>query len=260
MIRQRIGVVLEALRLRAKEGIKTASMLGFNGIQINVTQGELTPENLSQTGCRELKRIVNTNRLVICALGGELGAGFINENDFVFLIEKTKKLVNLALELQTNIITIQIGNIPLELNSSYGDSVITALTEVGTYAEHYGCNLAANVNFDNYDTLKGLFAALQTQGIKLNYSPAALLTNNLGPVDGILGLHEYIAHTNLWDTRQIGEGRRVEVPIGEGILPMDEIITTLESTGYQGHYVINSNITQDAIEDIKKSKDFLDRF
>jgi len=76
MIRQKTGVVLESLRLRIKDGIATAANLGFKGIQIDATQREIAPENLSQTGRRELKRIVDLNRLCLCALGGELGVGF----------------------------------------------------------------------------------------------------------------------------------------------------------------------------------------
>ena len=75
MIRQKTGVVLESLRLRIKDGIKTASALVFKGIQIDATQRDITPENLSQTGRRELRRIIDLNRLELCALGGELGIG-----------------------------------------------------------------------------------------------------------------------------------------------------------------------------------------
>ncbi|HJL63576.1 MAG TPA: sugar phosphate isomerase/epimerase, partial [Candidatus Marinimicrobia bacterium] len=63
MIKQKTGVVLESLRLRIKDGIKTASTLGFEGIQIDATQRDITPENLSHTGRRELRRIIDLNRL-----------------------------------------------------------------------------------------------------------------------------------------------------------------------------------------------------
>ena len=59
MIRQKTGVVLESLRLRNKDGIKAASTLGFKGIQIDATQRDITPENLSQTGRRELRRVID---------------------------------------------------------------------------------------------------------------------------------------------------------------------------------------------------------
>ena len=69
MIRQKTGVVLESLRLRIKDGIAIAANLGFQGIQIDATQREIAPENLSQTGRRALKRIIDLLRLCLCALG-----------------------------------------------------------------------------------------------------------------------------------------------------------------------------------------------
>ncbi len=260
MISQRIGVVLESLQLRIKEGIKTASTLGFKGIQIDATQKDITPENLSPTGRRELKRIIDLNRLRLCALGGEIGTGFINENEFDFLIKRTKEIINLALDLQANIITIQIGNIPTDTDSTHSHAVSAALNEIGMYAENYGCRLAARVTLDNYSTLKKFLTSLQTQGIKLIYDPASLITNNLDPIKYIYELHEYIILTNIWDTRQTGEGRRIEAPIGEGIVPVQEFVSTLESIGYYGFYVINSKGFQQPIENIKKGKEFLERF
>ncbi len=86
------------------------------------------------------------------------------------------------------------------------------------------------------------------------------MTTNLDPIKGIYELHEYIVHTNLWDTRQTEEGRQIEVPIGDGIIPVEEFASALDSTGYHGFYVINSKTMQHPIENIKKGKEFLDRF
>lgn len=259
MIRYKIGVVLESLRLMIKDGIKTASLLGFKGIQIDATQREITPENLSGTGRRELRRLIDLNRLELCALGGELGSGFINENEFDLLIRRIKAIINLALDLQTNIITIQTG-IPNNTDSTHWHSVNTALSEIGRHAENYGCRLAAKISFDNYSTLKDFLKSLHTEGVRLIYDPASLIINNLDPIKGIHELHNYIVHTNLWDTRQAEEGRNIEVPIGEGILPVAEFVSTLESTGYHGFYVVNSKTVQQPVENIRKGKEFLDRF
>jgi len=260
MIRKKTGVVLESLRLRNKDGIKAASTLGFKGIQIDATQRDITPENLSQTGRRELRRVIDLNRLELCALGGELGTGFINENEFDFLISRIKAITNLALDLQTNIITVQIGSIPTETDSTHWHAVNTALGEIGRHAENYGCRLAAKISFDNYSTLKDFLKSLYTEGIRLTYDPASLMINNLDPIKSIHELHKYIVHTNLWDTRQTEEGRNIEVPIGEGILPVEEFVSTLETTGYNGFYVINSKSVQQPVENIKKGKEYLDRF
>ena len=260
MIRQKTGVVLESLRLRIKDGIKAASTLDFQGIQIDATQREIAPENLSQTGRRELKRIIDLNRLCLCALGGELGVGFTNHNEFDFIIKRTKEIINLALDLQTNIVTLQIGSIPTDNGTTHWRAVNTALSEIGQHAENYGCRLAVKASYDNYSTLKDFLKSLHTDGVKLIYDPASLMITNKDPINGIYELHEYIVHTNLWDTRQTEEGRQIEVPIGDGIIPVEEFASALDSTGYYGSYVINSKTMRDPIENIKKSKGYLDRF
>ncbi len=260
MIRQKTGLVLESLRLRTKDGIKTASTLGFQGIQIDATQREIAPENLSQSGRREIKRIIDLNRLCLCALGGELGVGFTNANEFDFLIKRTKEIINLALDLQAGIVTVQIGSIPKDNSTTHWHAVNTALSEIGIHAENYGCRLAVKASYDNYSTLKDFLKSLHTNGVKLIYDPASLMINNLDPIKGIYELYEYIAHTNLWDTRQTEEGRQIEVAIGEGIIPVEELVSALDATGYCGFYVVNSNTMQHPVENIKKGKEFLDKY
>ncbi|MCP5003028.1 MAG: sugar phosphate isomerase/epimerase [Planctomycetes bacterium] len=257
MIKQRMGVVLESLRLKIRDGMKAASSLGFHGIQISSTQKELMPENLSQTGRRELRRLINIQKLQLCAIGGESGSGFVNENEFDFSIKRVKEIVNLALDLQTKIVTIHIGSLPTDPDSSHGSMVRSALNEIGTHAENYGCCLAAKAPFDCASTLKKFLLSLETGGIKLTYDPASLIMNNLDPVKSILELHEYVAHTNIWDVRQAGEGRQREVPIGEGIVPVREFVSTLDAVGYEGFYMISSNAFEQPVEMIRRGKEFL---
>ena len=142
----------------------------------------------------------------------------------------------------------------MEADSAHWLSIHTALNEVGRHAENYGCRLAAKASYENYTTLKDFLKPLYTEGIKLVYDPATLMTNGLDPIKGIHELHKFVAHTNLWDTRQTEAGRNIEVPIGEGIIPVGEFVSTLESTGYYGFYVINSKTMQDPVENIKKKQ------
>lgn len=258
-MKQRIGVVLESLRLNIKDGIKTASILGFHGIQISTAQKVLTPENFSQTGRREFRRLLNINQLSLCAIGEGFGSGFVNENEFDFSIKRIKETVNLALDLQTNIVTIQIGSLPADSGSSHGSMVRSALNEIGRYAENYGCCLAANISFDSITPVKDFLVSLETEGIKLTYDPVSLLMNKLDPIKSIFDLHQYLIHTNIFDIKQSGEGRQREVPLGEGIVPTQEFTSTLDAVGYQGFYVINSHGSEQPVEIIKRGKEFLEK-
>lgn len=259
MMKKGIGVVLESFRLRIKDGIKTASVLGFHGIQINTVPKELKPENLSQTGRRELRRLINIHKLHLYAIGEECGSDFVNENEFDYSIKKIKETINLALDLRTNIITIPIGSPSEDSDSSHGSMVRSALNEIGRHAENYGCCLAASISFEETSTVKKFLASLETQGIKLIYDPASLIMKGVDPIKSILELHEYIIHTNLWDIRQSGEGRQREVPLGEGVVPVQEFISTLDAVGYQGSYMISSRRVEQPIDIIKRGKEFLEQ-
>jgi sugar phosphate isomerase/epimerase len=256
-MKQRIGVVLESLRLRVKDGIKTASTLGFHGIEISTAQKVLTPENLSQTGRREFRRLLNINQLRLSAIGGEFGSGFVNENEFDFSIKRIKEIVNLAIDLQTNIVAIHIGSLPADSESSHGSMVRSALNEIGRYAENYGCCLTANISFDCISTLKNFLLSLETEGIKVTYDPVTLIMNKLDPIKSIFDLHEYLIHTNIFDVKHSGEHRTREVPLGEGIVPAQEFISTLDAVGYQGFYMINTHGSEQPVEIIKRGKEFL---
>ena len=58
MGRLKVGVMIESFRLGVKKGIRKAAELGADGFQIYVTQGEMAPWNLTETGRRDFKHLV----------------------------------------------------------------------------------------------------------------------------------------------------------------------------------------------------------
>ena len=111
-----IGVILESFRLPRSEAIKKAAEIGANGIQMYATEGENSPENLSPSARRELLSEVQGRGLIFSALCGDLGRGFGNKELNPTLIEKSKRIVDLALDLETNIVTTHIGVVPSDPN------------------------------------------------------------------------------------------------------------------------------------------------
>jgi sugar phosphate isomerase/epimerase len=108
----KIGVMVDSFRLDIKEAIKKAKEVGAYGIQISATGGLMAPENLSAAKRREIADIVSSNGLVISALCGDLGGGFVKREENAQRIEKSKRIMDLAKDLGTGIITTHIGVIP----------------------------------------------------------------------------------------------------------------------------------------------------
>lgn len=67
-----IGVLLESFKLPVIESLDKAKALGMDGVQIRVTDGELTPENLTPDRRRELLKAVKDRGLTVSALCGDL--------------------------------------------------------------------------------------------------------------------------------------------------------------------------------------------
>ena len=112
-----IGIIIDSLRDKSKaEQVQTAAKLGAKGIQVYATRGEMAPENLSAAQRREFLNLVKDNGLVISALCGDLGGGFGHKDENPERVEKSKRILDLAKDLETDIVTTHIGVVPEDPN------------------------------------------------------------------------------------------------------------------------------------------------
>lgn len=107
-----IGVMLDSFRMDTKDAIKKAVAIGTKGIQMYATNGEHAPENLSMAQRKELLDCMKSNGLVFSAICGDLGMGFGNPEKNEMLIEKSKRILELAKDLECDIVTTHIGVVP----------------------------------------------------------------------------------------------------------------------------------------------------
>ena len=99
-----IGVIIDSFRCDLKEAVVKAAKLGANGIQVYASRGEMAPENLSKEKRKEFLKHVKDNGLVISALCGDLGGGgFTVPENNLWKVEKSKEILELAKELETDI-------------------------------------------------------------------------------------------------------------------------------------------------------------
>ena len=107
-----IGIIINSFRTDIPTAVKKAAELGARGIQVYSTRGEMAPENLTPEKRREFLKLVKDNGLVISALCGDLGCGFYRPEMNPELIEKSKRILDLAKDLETDIVTTHIGVVP----------------------------------------------------------------------------------------------------------------------------------------------------
>ena len=104
-----IGVMLESFRLPFREAVEKAAQVGAQGLQIYMTKGEMAPENLTPEKIREKLDIIKSNGLCVSAICGDFGHGFGNADQNPLLIERSKRVLDLTLHFETNIVTTEDG-------------------------------------------------------------------------------------------------------------------------------------------------------
>ncbi len=264
----KIGVITQSFKMPLMQAIDYAKNLGVDGVQIYATCGELAPENITPTIIKEVKDKINSNNLVISALCGDFGgSGFTMEEENQDRIEKTKRIIDLALELNTNIITTHIGIIPEEKQSRQRKIMLNACEQISRYANDMGATFAIETGPEKAIILKEFLDEIQTGGIGVNMDPANLvMVAGDDPVQAVYTLKEYIVHTHAKDGIKLSkngspksenQNNYLETPLGQGKVDFDGYLKALNDIGYHGFLTIEREVGDNPIQDIAMAVSFL---
>ena len=202
-----IGAMLESFRMETKDAIETASKLGVTGLQMYCTNGEHSPENMTQEKTNELLDMMKSNGLVFSAICGDLGMGFGNKEKNPELIEKSKRIIDLAKKLGTDIVTTHIGVVPENPSHDRYKIMQEACFELSRYADSINSHFAVETGPETSGTLKGFLDSLDSRGVAVNLDPANLvMVTGDSPVVAVENLKDYIVHTHAKDGIMVNKG------------------------------------------------------
>jgi sugar phosphate isomerase/epimerase len=270
-----IGVILESFRTDIPNALKRASNIGAQGIQVYSTYGELAPENFTASKKKEFTDMVKAHGLEISALCGDLGQGFGNPEKNPELIERSKKILYLAKELGTNIVTTHIGVVPQDPNHDRYKIMQEACYELSRYADSLQAHFAIETGPEISAVLKGFLDKLNSKGVAVNLDPANLvMVTGDDPVQAVYNLKDYIVHTHAKDGRRLVEkdpeiiyglleeeiqsGRSfIELPLGTGDVDFPNYLKALDEIGYKGYLTIEREVGISPEDDIKLAVEFL---
>lgn len=271
-----IGVIIDSFRCDLKEAVVKAAKLGANGIQVYASRGEMAPENLSKEKRREFLKHVKDNGLVISALCGDLGGGgFTVPENNVWKVEKSKEILELAKELETDIVTTHIGVVPEDPNHDRYKIMQEACFSLAEYADKLDAHFAIETGPETSAVLKNFLDSLGSKGVGVNLDPANLvMVTGDDPVKAVHNLKDYIVHTHAKDGKQlfyldpeivygikkgiiVEDDSFIEVPLGEGSVDFPNYLKALEEIGYKGFLTIEREVGDDPAADIGNAVEFL---
>lgn len=275
MAKFQIGVIIDSFRVDTATAVKKAAQVGAQGIQVYATNGEMAPENMTKSKRDDFRALVRDNGLVISALCGDLGGGFGNREDNPAKLEKSKRILDLAKELGTDIVTTHIGVVPENADVERYKIMQEACYELSRYADSIDAHFAIETGPETSIVLKGFLDALNSTGVAVNLDPANLvMVTGDDPAKAVYNLKKYIVHTHAKDgVRHFYKDPEIvygikkdplvtgsnfeEVPLGEGSVPWKEYLAALEDIGYKGFLTIEREVGDNPERDIRTAVEFL---
>ena len=272
-----IGIIVDSFRTDIQTAIKSAAEIGADGIQMYATRGAYSPDALDSAARRELLDYVKSHGLRFSALCGDLGMGFFRPEKNPELIERSKRILDLAKELETDVVTTHIGVVPTDPTAERYGIMQEACFELSRYADSVGAHFAIETGPEPAKVLKTFLDGLHSTGVAVNLDPANLvMVVGDDPVDAVHTLKDYIVHTHAKDGIMLERTNPEyiyhvtpkpenikditffkEVPLGEGGVNFATYLKALEEVGYRGFLTIEREAGADPAADILTAKNHL---
>ena len=268
-----IGVILDSFRTDLTTALDKAVAVGASGLQVYATSGAFSPESLSPQKRREFLDMCKSRGLTISALCGDLGQGFANPEKNPELIERSKRILDLAKDLETDVVTTHIGVVPADTDCDTFRIMQDACGQLAAYADSLRAHFAIETGPELSAVLKTFLDTLHSTGVAVNLDPANLvMVAGDDPVKAVHNLKEYIVHTHAKDGRMLrrvnpetiyngtldfAEAPFIELPLGQGDVDFPAYLSALNDIGYTGYLTIEREVGDDPERDIRLAVTFL---
>jgi L-ribulose-5-phosphate 3-epimerase len=275
-----IGIMCDSFRLSLREGLAKAAELGADGVQIYAVAGEMAPDEMTKDKRVELLKYIKGLGIKVSALCGDLGGhAFADPDANDWRVEQSKRIMDLALDLECNVVTTHIGVIPASESHPRWEIMAKPCRELARYGDSVGATFAVETGPEPSERLRRFLDSLGSKGVGVNLDPAnlAMVVGEDG-ADAVRNLAPYIVHTHAKDGVMLKKcdpeivygffadggisDMRIdeyflEVPLGKGHVKWPGYIAALQEIGYKGFLTIEREVGDNPAGDIKEAVEFL---
>ena len=219
----------------------------------------------------EIKKYLNKIKMPVCCYS--IGNYFVQEKpeDRIKQVEYVKQGIDTAVMLETSNLRIFSGSSKEGITYEQGKAwIIDSMKECASYAEEKGITMV----LENH----GLFAGKSTQvkeiietigshALKANTDTGNFLLVGEKPFDAVKNLVNNIGFVHFKDFKKVDEGKDIYTSldglkyqgtiIGEGEVPLKDIVDFLYDNGYEGYLSIEYEGIGDPLEETAQSIEFV---
>ena len=212
------------------------------------------------------------------ALCGDLGQGFVNPQKNPALIEESKRILELAKDLETDVVTTHIGVVPEDKAHPRYAIMQEACGVLAAYADSMEAHFAIETGPEKALTHKGLSGRPPLHRRSREPGPANfVMVTGDDPVQAVYTLKDYIVHTHAKDGRRLHyvdpevlygmvesemlqDSSYIELPLGQGDVDFPNYLKALDEIGYKGFLTIEREVGDDPTADIALAVRFLQEY
>ena len=213
----------------------------------------------------EIKKYLNEIGMPVSAYS--IANDFVNEEEVrAAEIEKVKKGIDMAVYLNTPLLRVFSGDIKEGISFEQGKAwIIDCFKECAKYAEAKGVTMVLE-NHGRFagksNQVKEIIAEVGSNALKANTDTGNFLLVGENPLEAVMNLKDNIGFVHFKDFKKsegengymADDGTWFEgTAIGDGDVPLKDIISFLHSVGYSGYLSIEFEGGGDPIEGTLKS-------
>ena len=260
MLRIRIGVQLASLRLPFKQALLRAAELGAEAVEIDA-RGEIRPRELSQTGVRHLRKMLEDYNLRVCAVGFRTRHGYNVYENLDRRVAATKEAMELANKLGCGVVVNHVGRVPADDKGPEWQLLVETLADLGAHGQRVGSTLVSSTGSESGEDLAALIAALPQGSLGVDFDPGSLIVNGFSVRDAAMALGENVLHVHATDgVRDLAQGRGTQTPLGQGAVDFPELLGILEEHRYGGYFTVERAMSEKPLLETRQAIEYLRSF
>ncbi|HMO12512.1 MAG TPA: sugar phosphate isomerase/epimerase family protein [Pirellulaceae bacterium] len=253
MLQLKTGIPLAAINQPLKQALPIAHELGVQGIELNA-RTELRPSELSKTGVRHLRKLLQDYNLQVCSVTFPTRRGFGIAQDLEQRLDATKAALRMAFDLGCN----HVSNFVSVASEGTEATILNeAMTDLANFGQRIGARFAIRTRQDSGEVLNQFINSLPPTGIVVDFDPAELLIHKHSAVESLTALAEHVVHFRARDAvHDLSLGKALAVQLGRGSNDWPSLLGKLEEYQYTGFLTIDpQNIN--ALDEAKESLEYL---
>jgi sugar phosphate isomerase/epimerase len=251
------GVELAGLRVPFKKALHMAAAWGADAVEIDA-RGEVNPQELSRTGLRQLRKMLEDLRLRVSAVGFRTRRGYDTTIDLEPRIAATKAAMEFAYALGAPVVVNHVGRVPSDRESEAWRLLVGVLDELGQHGNRSGALLAAETGTEGGEDLARLLAELPEGAVGLDLNPANLIINGFSPLEVVGAVGPAILHVHANDAAwELAAGRGCPVSLGQGTADFPALLAALDEHDYRGYFTVTYGGAGDSTDEITRAIRYL---